>query len=139
MPIAASSPSVAELLGPLVGLMPFPSFNKIQTHVGPCLLTGDSNVVVSAPTGSGKTLLLELAIMRLFRAELLATIGSAASSSSSSSFPASFGLPEELAEPPQPHPSSALRKKAVYICPIKALAYEKFNIWTLNLIGCVQV
>ena len=117
-----SSSSVADLLGPLVRLMQFPSFNKIQTQVGPTLLTSDHNVIVSAPTGSGKTLLLEFAIMRLFHPELTATNEVASATAAS---------------PLQQNVSR--KKKAVYICPIKALAYEKYTAWSTKFAPTLQV
>lgn len=44
----------------------FQFFNPIQTQVFNMLYNGDENVLIGAPTGSGKTLCAELAIMRLF-------------------------------------------------------------------------
>lgn len=47
-------------------LYPFDSFNKIQTQVFPALFTTDDNVLIGAPTGSGKTICAEFALMRLW-------------------------------------------------------------------------
>lgn len=47
-------------------LYPFESFNKIQTQVFPALFTTDDNVLIGAPTGSGKTICAEFALMRLW-------------------------------------------------------------------------
>ena len=44
----------------------FQFFNPIQTQVFNMLYNGDENMLIGAPTGSGKTLCAELAIMRLF-------------------------------------------------------------------------
>ena len=44
----------------------FPFFNPIQTQVFNSLYNSDDNVFVGAPTGSGKTLCAEFAILRLF-------------------------------------------------------------------------
>lgn len=105
-----------ELLGPRLAsyLLPITTFNKVQATVAPALLGLTSNppyqscpihnILVEAPTGSGKTVLLELAIIALFRDRLLA-------STDGSTPPANSG-------PTQ---------KAVYISPIKALATEKFD------------
>ncbi|XP_035775430.1 probable ATP-dependent DNA helicase HFM1 [Anopheles albimanus] len=41
------------------------SFNKIQQAVAPTILQTDDSLVVNAPTGSGKTVILELAIAKL--------------------------------------------------------------------------
>ena len=42
------------------------SFNKIQTQVFQALYTTDDNVFVGAPTGSGKTICAEFALLRLW-------------------------------------------------------------------------
>lgn len=46
-------------------LFPFPLFNAIQSKCFQHVYQNDYNVVVSAPTGSGKTVVMELAICRL--------------------------------------------------------------------------
>jgi ATP-dependent DNA helicase HFM1/MER3 len=46
-------------------VFPFPLFNAIQSKVFPAIYKGNDNVVVSAPTGGGKTAILELAIVKL--------------------------------------------------------------------------
>lgn len=46
-------------------LFPFPVFNAVQSKCFPAAFTGDDNIVLSAPTGSGKTVVMELAICRL--------------------------------------------------------------------------
>lgn len=82
----------------------FDRLTTMQEQTLPHILNDDSDIVVAAPTGSGKTLLLEAAIMRLFQL----TRGCSGSSS----------------------PSDYVKKKAVYICPIKALANEKYTEWS---------
>jgi pre-mRNA-splicing helicase BRR2 len=42
------------------------TFNKIQTQVFQALYTSDENVFIGAPTGSGKTICAELALLRLW-------------------------------------------------------------------------
>ena len=44
----------------------FEFFNPIQTQVFPTLFSTDDNTLVCAPTGSGKTIMAEFAILRLF-------------------------------------------------------------------------
>ncbi|KAE8553695.1 hypothetical protein EYB25_005077 [Talaromyces marneffei] len=46
-------------------LFPYPVFNAVQSKCFPHIYETDHNVVVSAPTGSGKTVIMELAICRL--------------------------------------------------------------------------
>lgn len=45
---------------------PYSHFNRMQSRCLPAVLHGDGNVVVSAPTGSGKTAIFELAMVRCF-------------------------------------------------------------------------
>ncbi|WWD21866.1 hypothetical protein CI109_106354 [Kwoniella shandongensis] len=47
-------------------LYPFDNFNKIQTQVFQALFTTDDNVFIGAPTGSGKTICAEFALLRLW-------------------------------------------------------------------------
>jgi len=42
----------------------FKQFNKIQTHAFQVLYKSDDNVFLAAPTGSGKTICAEIAILR---------------------------------------------------------------------------
>lgn len=75
----------------------------------------DDNYIVSAPTGCGKTVLFELAILRLFYAQ---TTGELATSNHPSST-------YQLTDPKRPRNSV----KAIYICPLKALCHEKAVDW----------
>lgn len=47
-------------------LYPFTHFNPIQTQIFHCLYHTDSNVLLGAPTGSGKTIAAEIAMFRVF-------------------------------------------------------------------------
>jgi len=47
--------------------MSFSHFNPIQTQIFHVLFHTDSNVLLGAPTGSGKTVAAELAIFRVFK------------------------------------------------------------------------
>jgi replicative superfamily II helicase len=53
---------VAEIVPQFADAFPFDEFNEMQREAVPALLESDANVVASAPTGSGKTALAELAI-----------------------------------------------------------------------------
>lgn len=56
--------NVAERLPEFADAFPFESFNRMQSAALPAILERDENVVVSAPTASGKTALAELAICK---------------------------------------------------------------------------
>lgn len=45
----------------------FTHFNPIQTQIFHCLYHSDNNVLLGAPTGSGKTIAAEIAIFRVFK------------------------------------------------------------------------
>lgn len=57
--------STNELPDRFRSVFKFPLFNAIQSKVFPAVYRSDDNVVVSAPTGGGKTAILELAIAKL--------------------------------------------------------------------------
>lgn len=48
-------------------LYPFTHFNPIQTQIFHCLYHTDVNVLLGAPTGSGKTIAAEIAMFRVFK------------------------------------------------------------------------
>ena len=45
----------------------FQYFNPIQTQIFHCLYHSDTNALVGAPTGSGKTIAAEIAMFRVFK------------------------------------------------------------------------
>ncbi|KEG15366.1 RNA helicase, partial [Trypanosoma grayi] len=102
--------TLRECLGPLVSYFPHTAFTTVQERVMPTLLQCDANVVVAAPTGSGKTALLEAAMLRLFRDRLLPLSTDTGSTGCRSA-------------------NAVEGRKTVYICPIKALASEKYALW----------
>jgi replicative superfamily II helicase len=63
-PDAEAEIAVADVLPDFAGAFPFERFNRMQTATLPALLDTEENVVVSAPTASGKTAVAEVAICR---------------------------------------------------------------------------
>jgi replicative superfamily II helicase len=55
---------VAEALPSFEAVFPFERFNEMQSETLPALLHTDENIVVSAPTASGKTAIAEVTICR---------------------------------------------------------------------------
>lgn len=56
---------VSDIQDKFRSLFDFPLFNAIQSKCFPSVYNNDDNIVLSAPTGSGKTVIMELAICRL--------------------------------------------------------------------------
>jgi replicative superfamily II helicase len=61
--------NVTERLPEFADAFPFESFNRMQSAALPSILEREENVVVSAPTASGKTALAELAICKTLEQE----------------------------------------------------------------------
>lgn len=57
--------SLNELPDRIRSVFPFPLLNAVQSKCFPTIFKSNDNLVVSAPTGSGKTAILEMAICRL--------------------------------------------------------------------------
>ncbi|CAC9524567.1 putative DEAD/DEAH box helicase-like protein [Leishmania infantum JPCM5] len=112
------STPAAKCLGGLLHFLPHRCFTKVQEAVIPALFTNDRNCLVAAPTGSGKTVLLEVAMLRLFR-NVLAPRDDAGARATEED-----GEARSCSGPLQQR-----KRKAVYICPIKALANEKYEHW----------
>ncbi|CAI6326018.1 unnamed protein product [Periconia digitata] len=55
---------VSELPSRLRTIFPYPNFNAVQSKCFEAVYKTDNNFVLAAPTGSGKTVILELAICR---------------------------------------------------------------------------
>ncbi|KAF2400703.1 P-loop containing nucleoside triphosphate hydrolase protein [Trichodelitschia bisporula] len=61
--------SVRSLPDRLQQIFPFPNFNAVQSKCFEAVLKTDDNFVLSSPTGSGKTVIFELAICRLIQSK----------------------------------------------------------------------
>uniref|UniRef100_A0A0D3D7Q5 Helicase ATP-binding domain-containing protein n=1 Tax=Brassica oleracea var. oleracea TaxID=109376 RepID=A0A0D3D7Q5_BRAOL len=84
----------------------FKHFNPVQTQVFNVLYNTNDNVLVAAPTGSGKTICAEFAILKNHQEELLR---------------------QENDTKRQSGPDAPMR--VVYIAPKEAIAKEQFRIW----------
>ncbi|KMT18211.1 hypothetical protein BVRB_2g023810 isoform B [Beta vulgaris subsp. vulgaris] len=108
--------SVLELPGPFRSTFKFRYFNSLQSECYPCCFLSDANMVVSAPTGSGKTVLFELCILRLL-SRFLSADGKFI------------------------HVKGTL--KTIYVAPSKALVQEKLRDWNQKLgvwgINCLEM
>ena len=86
-------------------LFPYQHFNRMQSSCFDEAHGSDHSLVVAAPTGSGKTAVLEMAMVRLFSAR--DDQGAAARNGS--------------------------RSLAVYLAPLKALTHERLMDWRSKL------
>ncbi|XP_077253583.1 DNA helicase ROCK-N-ROLLERS isoform X6 [Tasmannia lanceolata] len=108
--------SVSDLPPPFRSTFSFRYFNSLQSECFSACFLSDINMVISAPTGSGKTVLFELCILRLL-----------------SRFLTQYGKFN--------HIKGTL--KTIYIAPSKALVQEKLRDWTQKLgswgINCLEL
>ncbi|KAM3313402.1 hypothetical protein ACQJBY_032793 [Aegilops geniculata] len=107
---------VSDLPPPFRPVFGFRYFNSLQSECFPVCFLSDVNMVVSAPTGSGKTVLFELCILRLL-SRFLTTDWR-------------FNLLKGTL-------------KTIYIAPMKALVQEKMRNWKVKLgslgINCLEM
>ncbi len=88
----------------------FSAFNQMQSELANVVAYSDDNIVVSAPTGAGKTALFEMAMARFFTLNLQRQI-------------------RKLDE--RQHVDKS--QKIVYVSPSKALCDERYEDWTTRL------
>jgi len=89
----------------------FDTFNQLQSEMANSLAYSDDNVVVSAPTGAGKTAVFEMAMARFFAVDLQTNIRNPA------------GRTQQISRD----------RKIVYVSPSKALCEERFEDWSVRL------
>jgi hypothetical protein len=96
----------------------FHRFNHFQSEMFNSLSHSDENVVVSAPTGAGKSTLFDMAVARFVTMDLKAQAQqhTSASASSQSSF-------------------VSKARKIIYVAPSKALCEERYEDWSRRLRG----
>jgi hypothetical protein len=94
----------------------FDRFNHFQSEMFNSLSHSDDNVVVSAPTGAGKSTLFDMAVARFITMDLKAQAQQHASTSTSSQ--SSF---------------VSKARKIIYVAPSKALCEERYEDWSRRL------
>ncbi|PHT57407.1 ATP-dependent DNA helicase MER3 -like protein [Capsicum baccatum] len=108
--------SVSDLPPVFRSTFSFRYFNSLQSECFPACFLSDMNMVISAPTGSGKTVLFELCILRLL-SRFISVEGKFI------------------------HTKGAL--KTIYVAPSKALVQEKLRNWNQKLgswgINCLEL
>ncbi|XP_021824640.1 DExH-box ATP-dependent RNA helicase DExH17 isoform X1 [Prunus avium] len=108
--------SLEDLPAPFRSSFNFRYFNSLQSECFPVCFHSDANMVVSAPTGSGKTVIFELCILRLL-SRFLSEDGRLI------------------------HTNGTL--KTIYIAPSKALVQEKVRDWNQKFgswgINCLEL
>ncbi|KAK7411205.1 hypothetical protein VNO78_02637 [Psophocarpus tetragonolobus] len=108
--------SVLDLPAPFRSCFSFRYFNSLQSECFPICFHSDVNMIISAPTGSGKTVLFELCILRLLSRFI-------------------------SAEGRFIHIKGSL--KTIYIAPSKALVQEKVRDWNKKFgpwgINCLEL
>uniref|UniRef100_A0A0D9VIC9 DNA 3'-5' helicase n=1 Tax=Leersia perrieri TaxID=77586 RepID=A0A0D9VIC9_9ORYZ len=108
--------SVSDLPPPFRSVFGFRYFNSLQSECFPACFFSDVNMVISAPTGSGKTVLFELCILRLLSRFLTSEWR--------------FNLIKGTL-------------KTIYIAPMKALVQEKLRDWNIKFgslgINCLEM
>merc|ERR1719193_2935235 len=63
---------ISEIPSPFRSFFPFSSFNRVQSAIFDDVFRSTASLVVSAPTGSGKTVVFELALLRLLLSNAIA-------------------------------------------------------------------
>ena len=90
----------------------YDTFNSVQSEMANLLCHSDDNVVVSAPTGAGKTAVFEMAMARFLVNDL------------------QLHNPGQKSMGPQ---RVSMNRKIVYIAPSKALCEERYDDWKERL------
>lgn len=94
----------------------FTHFNPIQTQIFHTLYHSDTNVLLGAPTGSGKTIAAEMAMLRVF-----------------SKYPASKVCDGGRRSRPEGARLTLTCAQVVYIAPLKALVRERMEDWKIRM------
>jgi len=108
-------------------------FNPIQTQVFHTLYHTDSNVLLGAPTSSGKTLVAELSILRMLNLRMLNPSRAAQEERTSKAGGGGDGGGGDTAAEGVKRASDRICPKAVYVAPLKALARERVKDWRARL------
>ncbi|XP_026688139.1 probable ATP-dependent DNA helicase HFM1, partial [Diaphorina citri] len=118
----------------------FTYFNAVQSNFVETLLETDQSVVVSAPTGSGKTVLFEMAILKLLLDVdngvylIYQSVVVSAPTGSGKTVLFEMAILKLLLDVDNGVYDTIHDIKAVYISPLKSLCSEKYNVWKTKFV-----
>ncbi|RDX81475.1 DExH-box ATP-dependent RNA helicase DExH17, partial [Mucuna pruriens] len=120
--------SVFDLPAAFRSCFSFRYFNSLQSECFPICFHSDVNMVISAPTGSGKTILFELCILRLL-SRFISAEGRFIHVKGSLKTVSPFKKEKAITQ--------------IYIAPSKALVQEKLRDWNMKFgpwgINCLEL
>ena len=108
--------SVVQEVG-LQRIFPFERFNAMQSIVAEQVFHTDCNMAIAAPTGSGKTVLHELAILRLFQDQMKCRDGEEDCDEDANTKLNTVSK------------ANRVKSKVIFIAPTKALCQQRLKEW----------
>ncbi|KAL6007073.1 Sec63 [Asimina triloba] len=127
--------SVCDLPAPFRSAFSFRYFNSLQSECFPGCFLSDINMVISAPTGSGKTVLFELCILRLLSRFLSqdGKLNHVKGHLKTALMPLGYCAACAISALNFTNCKLFSHDLKIYIAPSKALVQEKLRDWNLKL------